>query len=70
MANRLGILKSEEIKALGEAGRSEREIAQVMGVSRGARPTPSMSRGAKRDQSAHRLHPGFGIGERQVAKPV
>ena len=36
MANRLGMLKSQGIKALGEAGRSEREIAQVMGVSRGA----------------------------------
>ena len=30
------MLKSQGIKALGEAGRSEREIAQVMGVSRGA----------------------------------
>ena len=36
MANRLGMHKSQGIKALGEAGRSEREIAQVMGVSRGA----------------------------------
>jgi hypothetical protein len=36
MANRLGMLKSQGIKALGEAGRFEREIAQVMGMSRGA----------------------------------
>ena len=36
MANRLAMLKSQGVKALGEAGRSERDIAQVMGVSRGA----------------------------------
>ena len=35
MANRLAILKSQGVRALGEAGRSERDIAQVMGVSRG-----------------------------------
>ena len=34
MANRLAMLKSQGVKALGKAGRSEREIAQVMGVSR------------------------------------
>ena len=36
MARRLGMLKSQGIKALGEAGRPKREFAQVMGVSRGA----------------------------------
>ena len=34
--NRMGILESPEIRALRQAGRSEREIAQVMRVSRGA----------------------------------
>ena len=54
MARRLGMLKSQGIKAIGEAGRPKREFAQVMGVSRGARPAPSGSRGGKQDQSAHR----------------
>ena len=36
MARRLGMLKSQGIKPLGEAGRPKREFAQVMGVSRGA----------------------------------
>jgi len=36
MANRLGMVKSQAIQALAAAGRSEREITEALGVSRGA----------------------------------
>jgi hypothetical protein len=54
IANRVGILESPEIRALREAGRSKREIAQVMRVSRGAVQRHLVREGA----SGTKAHPG------------
>lgn len=54
MANRLEMLKSRGIKALGEAVWSGREIARGLGVSGRTNPGLPGARAGEQDHSAHR----------------
>ena len=65
MTNLLAMLKSREIQWLAEAGQSEREIAEALGVSRGAVRRHLGREGSKRTKAPTGSEAGFeaGLGE-------